>query len=125
MSASAAFGVIFDMDGVLVDSAEPHFPSWQLLAQEHGITVTRGKPDPQVFSMACTKLGIEPARCVVIEDAPGRYDPMYEQQARDYPLPFVRWPVGANRSYLSINSTWSPRPASPRCARQRRGSRFD
>ena len=33
MSASAAFGVIFDMDGVLVDSAEPHFPGWQLLAQ--------------------------------------------------------------------------------------------
>jgi len=35
------FGVIFDMDGVLVDSAEPHFKSWQLLAAENGGTVTR------------------------------------------------------------------------------------
>lgn len=34
-------GVIFDMDGVLVDSAEPHFRSWQLLGQENGVVVTR------------------------------------------------------------------------------------
>ncbi len=33
-------GVIFDMDGVLVDSARPHFRSWQRLAAEHGRTVT-------------------------------------------------------------------------------------
>lgn len=30
---------------------------------------TRGKPDPQVFVMAAEKLGIAPARCVVLEDA--------------------------------------------------------
>ena len=30
----------------------------------------RGKPDPQVFLLAARKLGVEPARCVVIEDAP-------------------------------------------------------
>ena len=35
-----------------------------------GDEVTRGKPDPQVFSTACQKLGIPPSRCVVIEDAP-------------------------------------------------------
>ena len=35
-----------------------------------GDDVTRGKPDPQVFTIACARLGIEPARCVVIEDAP-------------------------------------------------------
>ncbi len=33
-------GVIFDMDGVLVDSFEPHRRSWQLLGQEIGRTVT-------------------------------------------------------------------------------------
>lgn len=27
---------------------------------------------------------------------PGRYDPGYEAQARDYPLPFVRWTVARN-----------------------------
>lgn len=30
---------------------------------------TRGKPDPQVFLVAAEKLGIPPARCVVLEDA--------------------------------------------------------
>ena len=29
----------------------------------------RGKPDPQVFEVAARKLGVSPARCVVMEDA--------------------------------------------------------
>jgi hypothetical protein len=29
----------------------------------------RGKPDPQVFQVAAAKLGVEPGRCVVLEDA--------------------------------------------------------
>ena len=29
-----------------------------------------GKPDPEVFVLAARRLGIEPSRCVVIEDAP-------------------------------------------------------
>ena len=32
--------------------------------------VTRGKPDPQVFSLACQNLNLKPNQCVVIEDAP-------------------------------------------------------
>jgi beta-phosphoglucomutase len=35
-----------------------------------GNDVTRGKPDPQVFLLAAERLGIPPARCAVIEDAP-------------------------------------------------------
>ncbi len=31
--------------------------------------VARGKPDPEVFSVAARRLGIAPARCVVIEDS--------------------------------------------------------
>ena len=167
----AQYGVIFDMDGVLVDSYRAHFESWRRLAQAHGLDmteeqfaatfgqttreiirrlwsehlddedvarwddekeayyrdvlaanfpemvgaaeliaslheagfamaigssgppenvavvmahlrgaeriaatvdamdVTRGKPDPEVFLMAAGKLGVEPRRCAVIEDA--------------------------------------------------------
>jgi HAD superfamily hydrolase (TIGR01509 family) len=32
--------------------------------------VQRGKPDPQVFVLAADRLGVPPARCVVVEDAP-------------------------------------------------------
>ncbi len=32
--------------------------------------VTRGKPDPQVYITAATRLGVLPMRCIVIEDAP-------------------------------------------------------
>lgn len=171
MNVDSRVGVIFDMDGVLVDSAAPHLRSWQLLAEEcggsvtdeqfagtfgrqnrdiipilfgpvseprmqaladrkediyrdliredppiiegavelirglreagaalavgssgppanielvlvsmgvqscisvvvSGDDVTRGKPDPQVFSLTADRLGLAPARCVVIEDAP-------------------------------------------------------
>ena len=34
-----------------------------------GDDVTRGKPDPEVFLAGARKLGVEPARCVVMEDA--------------------------------------------------------
>ncbi len=32
--------------------------------------VIRGKPDPQVFSLAAERLGLPPSQCAVIEDAP-------------------------------------------------------
>jgi beta-phosphoglucomutase len=35
-----------------------------------GADVVRGKPDPQVFLLAAERLGVPPARCAVIEDAP-------------------------------------------------------
>lgn len=35
-----------------------------------GADVTRGKPDPQVFLLAAERLGVQPARCAVVEDAP-------------------------------------------------------
>lgn len=33
--------------------------------------VSRGKPDPEPFALGAERLGIEPARAVVIEDSPG------------------------------------------------------
>ncbi len=35
-----------------------------------GDDVTRGKPDPQVFLLAAERLGVPPAQCAVVEDAP-------------------------------------------------------
>lgn len=32
--------------------------------------ITRGKPDPEPYLFAATKLGVDPAGCVVFEDAP-------------------------------------------------------
>lgn len=34
------YGVIFDMDGVLVDSYQPHLKSWQIVAKEFGHDLT-------------------------------------------------------------------------------------
>jgi beta-phosphoglucomutase len=34
------FGVIFDMDGVLVDSYTAHRESWQHIARQQGVTMT-------------------------------------------------------------------------------------
>jgi beta-phosphoglucomutase len=36
-------GVIFDMDGVLVDSYQTHFASWREVAAKHGLTMTKGE----------------------------------------------------------------------------------
>ena len=33
-------GVIFDMDGVLIDTYESHFRSWQMMAAEAGLTIS-------------------------------------------------------------------------------------
>lgn len=40
------------------------------LATTNGSEVKHGKPDPEVFLLCAKKLGIEPTRCAVIEDAP-------------------------------------------------------
>ncbi len=34
-----------------------------------GSDITKGKPDPQIFLMAAEQLGVDPADCVVFEDA--------------------------------------------------------
>lgn len=40
MSHGSTYGVIFDMDGVLIDSYDPHRLSWQRMAREHGVEMT-------------------------------------------------------------------------------------
>ena len=41
--------------------------SFQAIA--FGTEVAEGKPSPQIFQLAATKLSVKPADCVVIEDA--------------------------------------------------------
>ena len=43
MSPDALQAVIFDVDGVLVDSYRAHFESWKVLTAEHGIPLTEEK----------------------------------------------------------------------------------
>ncbi len=53
-----AQAVIFDMDGVIVDTADAHCASWQQLAAERGMTITRhdflttfGRPSREIIRM--------------------------------------------------------------------------
>ena len=46
----------------------PHADS--IIATVTGAEVTHGKPEPEVFLTAAEKMGIPPARCAVVEDAP-------------------------------------------------------
>lgn len=39
----SAIGVIFDMDGVLVESADAHLASWELLASQEGVKINRAQ----------------------------------------------------------------------------------
>lgn len=41
--SSTSYGVIFDVDGVLVDSYEAHFVTWQASAQKHGFDCTEAE----------------------------------------------------------------------------------
>ncbi|MBN1908202.1 MAG: HAD-IA family hydrolase [Pirellulales bacterium] len=36
----------------------------------NGLEVTRKKPDPEIFLLAINRLGLAPAECLVVEDAP-------------------------------------------------------
>ncbi len=53
-----------------LETAMRHLPSADRFhATVCGDEVVHGKPDPEVFLLAASRLGVEPARCVVIEDA--------------------------------------------------------
>ena len=41
--SSTSYGVIFDVDGVLVDSYEAHFTTWQASARKHGFDCTESE----------------------------------------------------------------------------------
>jgi beta-phosphoglucomutase len=52
----------------LVKRKIPH-GQW-ITATINGTDVKHGKPDPEVFLIAAQRLGLDPSRCAVVEDAP-------------------------------------------------------
>ena len=54
---------------VLVDAALEVLGTHRFDVSVAGDEITRGKPDPMPYLLACNRLGVEPASCVVVEDA--------------------------------------------------------
>ena len=53
-----------------VEAVMKRLPNAEMIdATVNGMEVTHGKPHPEVFLAAAAKLGIEPRRCAVVEDA--------------------------------------------------------
>ena len=59
------WGVIFDMDGVLINSYDAHLKAWHQVLPKHGLQMTE-----EVFVKTINKIGLPPEKCIVIEDAP-------------------------------------------------------
>ena len=71
--AAAGFAMAIGSSGPPenIEAVMECLPGAELIsARVTGADVTRGKPDPQVFLIAAEKLGLAPADCAVIEDAP-------------------------------------------------------
>lgn len=84
MSGSEKLGVIFDMDGVLVDSNLPHFEAFQVMAQRLGKPFTRelwersiGMHNNSIFPMWLGE-GLTPER---IQELADEKEALYREQA--------------------------------------------
>lgn len=83
-------GVIFDVDGVLVDSYRAHLQSWQMLAQEHSrqftepqFAATFGRTSREIISADWPDLATSPQ---AIEQLDDRKEELYRQIiAQDFP----------------------------------------
>ena len=64
--AIATSGTLEKSRAVLNAAAVPY----QKMVYINGNDVTHKKPDPELFLLAAERIGIDPANCVVIEDAP-------------------------------------------------------
>ncbi|MDX6287217.1 MAG: hypothetical protein QOG53_2702 [Frankiales bacterium] len=63
-------GVVSSSYRVLVDAALAQFPNGTFAVTVSGDEVTNGKPDAEPYAVACAHLGVDPDRCVVLEDSP-------------------------------------------------------
>jgi len=62
-----------------------------------GDEVARGKPSPDIFLEAARRLGCDPVRCVVFEDAPLGVAGAHAAGCAAVALPDARFPANADR----------------------------
>lgn len=55
---------------LLAEAVVAELPSGSFDVVVTGDLVERGKPEPDAYLLSCDKLGVEPGRCVAIEDSP-------------------------------------------------------
>ena len=71
-----------------------------------GDEVARGKPSPDIFLEAARRLGCDPARCVVFEDAPSGIEGAQAAGCYTVALPDGRMPASAARLH-ALSPTWT------------------
>ncbi len=83
-------GVIFDMDGVLIDTYRAHYESWRAVAREHGVAFseqdfarTFGRTSREIIRLQWTDLALTDERVHAIDD---RKEALYRDLvAHDFP----------------------------------------
>ncbi|HEX5569579.1 MAG TPA: HAD family phosphatase [Streptomyces sp.] len=73
------------IDAVLAGTALDALLPVRVSAEE----VERGKPEPDVFLEAARRLGVEPARCAVVEDAPPGAEAAHRAGMRCVAVPYL------------------------------------
>jgi len=85
MATTNGYGALWDMDGTLVDTAEPHFNAWVTLARDLGRTFTRadfastfGRRNPEIIRQV-----FDPAASdKKVADLGARKEELYKTEAR-------------------------------------------
>src|SRR3989304_2781222 len=143
---TAAGAVLWDLDGVLVDSTRYHHEAYREMLTESGRelgfeefrnliglrneTILRrlfgelpagegerlggeggggGKPDPEGFLVAAGGLGVAPADCVVLEDAPEGIEGAKAAGMRCVGVATTRPPERLRQAGLGVGSLADPR----------------
>lgn len=76
MKTCDSLGVIFDVDGVLIDSYQPHFESWRQVAEQHGVDYTEdlfakgfGRTSREIIARDWNMPHLSPEKIATIDDA--------------------------------------------------------
>lgn len=109
------FGVIFDMDGVLVDSADAHWESWRRLADEIGVSVnheqfisTFGRPSNDIIHVFFGEMSSRKTQALS-----ERKEAIYRDLIRDHP-PIVAGAVDLVRSLRAAGVVLALGSSGPR-----------